>query len=496
MAFRAQLTNGSIDVDGDILPGVTVGDSEIVVAASPLTIPERYVYTSGSEVQVAERVGDLDASLVASPEGVSQLLTLGVIANPGSALDGVFRLTSGDVVTVSGSPSGVETTTSNEYRWNSASSRNDEEPSTTRLRELIAHATDEQVRAGGGDAALMLSSGKDSVALAVALADSGNQQVPCFTFTAHGGDREHLYAAQLCKRLGLTHHAVSPDDPAAMKAALMRFFEESSQPTADLSIIPSMMIAERVGYGTGGLMDGTGNDPYMGWMPTGRNRLKWNLRVRNRKVATAINRRLPIDSGLNYFTRSPHGTLITLRLFRPHDLTRFYPEAVDPDDVWYGLPAVNDDVAWGSEVMRLQVECRSLPKVLRTAEAAHLTAILPFRDEAVADYYLNLPEASRIDRNEGTNKVLIRQMLAEAIQYDEAAVGANWFNFDGQRFLLEHAEWVRDEILGCALWSADIEAFLGRLMKQLPRRGLLHHALHALFIVSGWHNHSRYVTHK
>ena len=374
-------------------------------------------------------------------------------------------------------------------------SRNDEEPSTTRLRELIARATDEGIKAVGGDAALMLSSGKDSVALAVALADTGNTQVECFTFASDTDDTEHLYAAQLCKRLGLTHHTVTPDDDALTRSVLMRFFEESSQPTGDLSITASMLIAERYGYGRGGLMDGIGNDPYMGSIPTGRNRLKWNLRVRNRKLSGIINRRIPVDSGINYFTRSRHGTLASLRMFRSHDIQRFYPEAIDSDDVWYGLDPMegSDPVAWSSDVRRLLVDGRTLAKALRTAEAADLTSIVPYRDEAVAEYYLHLPEASRLDRKTGTNKVLLRQMLSEAIGYDEAEVGANWFSFDGQRFLLENASWVRDEILGCSLWGSEMEAMLDEWMAALPERGLLHHSLHALFNVSGWHNHSRYV---
>ncbi len=85
-------------------------------------------------------------------------------------------------------------------------------------------------------------------------------------------------------------------------------------------------------------------------------------------------------------------------------------------------------------------------------------------------------------------------VLSETIGYDETEVGANWFRFDAARFLTDHRDWVLDEIIGCELWSPDIEPLVTGWMDRLPGRERLDHALHALFVVSGWHNHSRHLT--
>ena len=74
-------------------------------------------------------------------------------------------------------------------------------------------------------------------------------------------------------------------------------------------------------------------------------------------------------------------------------------------------------------------------------------------------------------------------------------MGTGYFDFDGQRFLLDHADLVRDEVLGCALWGRDIEPLFTEWMAALPDRKMLYHSLHALFMVSGWHNHSRHLSH-
>jgi hypothetical protein len=237
----------------------------------------------------------------------------------------------------------------------------------------------------------------------------------------------------------------------------------------------------------------------MGWIGLGTDKVKGALRVRNRSASTAIRRRLPLDSPLNYFTRSSLGVTLPQRLLRPHELEGLLGvDAAELDNRWYELSDYDDGediLAWNAAVpVRLDEAGRTTPKVKLVARAAGMAPLMPFLDAAVSDYYFNLPEPYRYDRSSGTNKVLLRRMLAEAVGYDSAAVGAKWFAFDGQRFLLDHADWVRDEVLGCDLWDRTIEPMFARWMQALPKRPLLFHSLHALFIVSGWYNHSRHLT--
>ncbi|MFC2153622.1 asparagine synthase-related protein [Actinomycetota bacterium] len=507
MPYEARSTgNGFVVDDGSDALGVTSDERTVTVTGSRLNVPERYVHISDDTVRVASTIGELHDSLAAagipveaSPYGLSQMLTHGLVASPDSVYEGVYRIASGDQIEATARNGRIEVDLSHHFEWCYSKSRQDQAPDTARFMSLLADATDRQVRAAGGQGVLCLSSGKDSVAVAVALAQSGNTQVPCVTYIAHEQDTEYLYARDLCERLGLEHHtATMPDDPRIVRDLVTRLFEQGSAPTTDLSIIPSMLLAQQAGFDSGAaLLDGTGNDLYAGWLPGRQDRLKRQLRIRNRTLMRAIRSRLPLDSRWNYLTRSALGTQLTLRLFRQEDLPRFYPDAVDVDDRYFELSEPEDDIfEWYCNVVtRVDDTSRTIPKVLLTAEAAGLTGAMPFLDEQVAEYWFNLPETDRVDRTTWGKKLFLKKALKDAIGYDDAAVGTGYFDFDGQRFLLDHADFVRDEVLGCALWGNEIEPLFNEWMDALPDRKMLYHSLHALFIVSGWHNHSRHLSH-
>jgi len=139
---------------------------------------------------------------------------------------------------------------------------------------------------------------------------------------------------------------------------------------------------------------------------------------------------------------------------------------------------------------------RTNPKIHLAAHARGLKPLLPFCNEGIADYYFNLPEANRFDRSSGTNKLLLRQLLHDSIGYDPSEVGTNHFQFEGSAFLLSQEQFVRDEILSCALWLPEVEPMLDGWLKALPKRPFLYHSLLALFMLSGWHNHCVFLDHR
>ena len=355
MPYEARSTgNGFVVDDGSDAPGVTSDKYTVTVTGSRLNVPERYVHVSDDTVRVASTIGGT-AQLTRSRTDSRRSVSLRAVpaAHPRRRRLprlGVRRCVPDRLpVTSSTRPSGTlasKSTSSHHFEWCFSKSRQDQEPDTARFMSLLADATDRQVNAAGGQGVLCLSSGKDSVAVAVALAQSGNTQVPCVTYIAHEGDTEYLYARDLCERLGLEHHtATMPDDPRIVRDLVTRLFEQGSAPTTDLSIIPSMLLAQQAGFDSGAaLLDGTGNDLYGGWLPGRQDRLKRQLRIRNRTLMRAMRSRLPLDSRWNYLTRSALGTQLTLRLFRQEDLTRFYPDAVDVDDRFFELSAPEDDI--------------------------------------------------------------------------------------------------------------------------------------------------------
>ena len=146
-----------------------------------------------------------------------------------------------------------------------------------------------------------------------------------------------------------------------------------------------------------------------------------------------------------------------------------------------------------SPVIRHVDQAAIILKVRLAAESRGLNVVLPFCDRDVIDYCFNLPERDRFDRSSGTNKLLLRTMLKRYLDYDAETIGKRWFAFDGARFLLDHRDFVLDEITGCGLWNARISELAEKWMRRLEHRHFMYHALLPLFMLSGWHNHSRFI---
>ncbi|MDX2466355.1 MAG: asparagine synthase-related protein, partial [Acidimicrobiia bacterium] len=137
---------------------------------------------------------------------------------------------------------------------------------------------------------------------------------------------------------------------------------------------------------------------------------------------------------------------------------------------------------------------RSNDKVRFVAPAFGLEPLLPFCDWDLADYYFNLPEGSRYNAKTGVNKVLLRELLDQRIRYSESGVGDGYFEFDGAGFVMANQAFVREEILECGLWDPEAEAIVDAWLEALPQRPFLFHVLVPMFLLSGWYNHSRYLT--
>jgi hypothetical protein len=72
-------------------------------------------------------------------------------------------------------------------------------------------------------------------------------------------------------------------------------------------------------------------------------------------------------------------------------------------------------------------------------------------------------------------------------------VGDGYFKFDGARFMVENAAFVREEIESCPLWRPEGRSLIDAWLTASVRRPFLWHALLPLFMISGWYNHSRFV---
>ena len=134
-----------------------------------------------------------------------------------------------------------------------------------------------------------------------------------------------------------------------------------------------------------------------------------------------------------------------------------------------------------------------MQKQVLAASAIGMGASLPWADHAVADYYFNLPQEARYTAKPAKNKLLLRKMLLRYLDYDADAIGKHYFSFDGAGFIQRNMEFVRSEIDDCSLWDEQGLGTVHSWLDQIGSRPLLYHSLLTVFMVSGWHNHSRFL---
>ncbi len=431
-----------------------------------------------------------------SPESLSFFLHDGQVPFPRTLYDGVFALTIGDRGLVKAEGGSLEVTFSLEFPYFSTLSREDQEPDPDRLLTVLAQATEDML-AGEENALLLLSAGKDSTALALALAEAGRTDVTCVTYAGEGDD-EYVFAADVCRRLGLPHRTVSMDTPGAdVRAILERFFTESPLPAGDLAQVPTVLAMLGETGDIGAVVEGTGNDVTFGYVPRPKDRLAARFAIGRWNWVDGLKALLPPGSQLNYLLRDP------VEINWPGLRVRFRETRGLFDD------ALNTSRHWRAVRRRLGaidvVDARGLlrgrhfeigsqkDKIGLAARAFGGRAVHPYQDPRVIDYYFNLPQESRYDREHLVNKVLLRELLRAKLGYDEHAVGSRGFTFDGAAFVRRNREFIRDELFSCALFDRAAVEKLTRGIDDVGRGPYVWHHIVGIFQFAAWHNHSRYL---
>lgn len=436
--------------------------------------------------------------LTLSPNAISSLLNDGVVPLPGSIFREMSVLGIGDQISYKHQKGKWQCTRQEiSFPYFANHSREDQVPDSTRLMERLTRAVSQSLD-GISSPLLMLSAGKDSTAIALALAKIGRRDVRCLTFAAGTEKDEDDYARSLCQQLGLKHARIEiPIGRPLDDHILIRYFEHAPFPCVDECQIPYVYALHCSGNADA-VLDGSGNDVYMGHVPSRNDRRRDRLRIRNRRLTQALERWVPFGTRFDQLLRDPVEHCFVQGLFRRHEIRRIYHEAVFPDefkeellnayhtlDVFdYRALVRGRHYDQGSCALKAQMAC----------QAFGAKCLLPWCDADVIDYYFNLPQQQRFDKHTFTNKVLLRDMLRHEIDYPEQSLGKRYFQFDRASFFASNQRLVYDEILQCTYWNrAESERLLGRIYQRLPRNPRVGVALNSWFLLSGWLNHNRWL---
>lgn len=421
------------------------------------------------------------------PVGVSEFLHHGFVFAPRTVRKDILELGEGDRLVVS---DGYGYGATCEWPWLGSRSRQDEVASTARLLDLLVQAVRRSVETG--PATLMLSSGKDSVALALACREAGVAGLRAVTFESDaGGEGED--AAAFAARLGIEHRTVTlPTDPSRVEDALTAYFERASIPCGDPTLVPYLLACSELELREGEfVIDGLGNDSWMGYPPSraearGAARSdRWFARLRPLRGWFG-----PESPGSAALRNRAEWNFFGGRWLRYTESAAFFADAVDTtrelERTCRGL-ATLDDIDFRSLLRGRHFDQNATTQKARTAgETFGLRPAFPYMDPDLAGYYFHLPEADRFDRASSTNKVLLRRMLRERLDYDDTRLGKRVFEFDGAGFLQTHRQYVLREITGCPLWNDRVGPLVQGLIDRPKALRKTWPSLLALFQLSGW----------
>jgi asparagine synthetase B (glutamine-hydrolysing) len=424
------------------------------------------------------------------PAGCQFLLAYGLVPPPYTVYANVYQLGVGDRLIVD--PDGGEARFTVDYPYFDESSRGDGRYDAGCLRKLLGDAVARAVPADE-PALLMQSAGKDSAGLLLGIAEAGLDNVRAVTYDAAYLEQEASPAKELARHFGVPHSVVATD-PAAEIDAFLRFAERSPAVCADVTLFPYLLALEQSGVERGVVVDGLGNDGYMGYVEPRRDA---TLRVvaSARRFPRLWGRFEPPDAGarLAYVWKTmqmyPAERCLAGSRLAPSTVRRLIPSETlflrhfaAVDRKWRHRSPVD----FRSFVRgRIFDGAMTIPKGRLAAASVGARAVYPYCDAELIDFYFHLPRADRYDESTRTNKTALRRLLAEELGSSPYLDRKGSFRFDVVRFVAVNESRIRAEIERARPLLRDLDRWSGFLFGR--KSNYVHaYELVTLFMFCAW----------
>jgi Asparagine synthase (glutamine-hydrolyzing) len=300
---------------------------------------------------------------------------------------------------------------------------------------------------------LLQSGGKDSTSMAIAAAEA-RPQTTCITYRGGPEEDEIDSARFVARKLGLRHESLVCD-PARAYDRYLAMVPRMPLLTADFAVLSyADLVTEIAANGGDGIIDGLGSDPYFG-VPAHWPQKLLSLLARGVRLPPGV-----FDSrlvGRNFKLCYALGTL------QMDEFERFYPGSRFTDaevDALFGRAIARqsrqrletfraDIVAARSMEARRRVSATILEaaifgKGMYAASALSLRLVYPYCDAKLCDWVFRDVPDERLIGPGGTNKVLVRQHIAQHFGPLPYVTAKGSFRFDlcglaRQRFDQVHA---------------------------------------------------------
>ena len=283
-----------------------------------------------------------------------------------------------------------------------------------KIEDLLTAAVLRSTR-GKGDVLLLLSDGIDSTPLARALAHGGIR-ARCVTY-ATSGSQTHEFAASIATKYG--HEHVLVDVLKLRLEKLLAVFRDLTFPTVDFgSLGYAHLVTEGLSSPTTVVLDGSGNDRYMG---PGVSRLD--------RFLHPVRRSTGVDPYLSLKRKSLTPAYVAYNLFS--DVDRPSPAHEGPlkallMSMYESRSRYLNALDTRSDLFTRRISAHQYNNNGRVFDLAGLLRVrFPWSDEHLRDYFFHAEEK----RRDGASKVFLRRFLDDTENYSERIRGKRGFVF-------------------------------------------------------------------
>ena len=327
-------------------------------------------------------------------------------------------------------------------------------PSVSFLKSLISNSFSHLINEKR-NIFVMQSAGKDSTAMLIGLHEKGIKNVHCVTYEANFRDSESIISKEIAENLGFKHSTLYPDYEKEFDA-LIDYQKNAINITGDFSMLPYISANKYIFDKNSLVIDGLGNDLYMGYVSNFLERsimklsIPWLNKYEPSKFTNSEIINYAISSIFMYpFERLIPGTRLSVSeiellldsSYTHKNLSYFKKkyENLDKDDFRAAIRARFCD----SSMFQMKAEL--------TTNSFGNEIYFPFSNKDLVDYYFNLPLEHRYDKINGVNKKLLRDLLNKSVSNDDFFKKKSGFRYDMKGFINFNRERVIEEVAACDL---------------------------------------------
>ena len=481
-----------------------------------------YLAKSGSEIYYSTsltcllNIDEVEKPLTISKKSLSFLLQCGVVPPPKTIYEDIFVLSIGDQLICSraresdkkGSKSANRIAIEFVYKFPftnkpvySGCGGNDK-PDINFLLELLANATLDEID-HSLPSTIFHSAGKDSNMIALALAEAGKQKdFVSLTYAAKGKANEETIVKELSEKMGFEHLSVSVPDTLndSHYESLLHYFEHLPLPSTDNATLLYPLLNHLLMFDRANVVDGMGGDIHIGHIPERKEYQRQKMSYFSH-WCLAFTEMFPSESRLQVLSRS-RAECTGMSGFSVKESFQLTEYLFDCKAFWGDYSRKN----WHIEYPEFRAMVRGgvvdvevfTRKVRNAGDVYGWNVILPWANQAVAEWAANISPSLLYDTKSFKNKLILRQLLLERLNLDSDNLGKMAFEFGYSGVIASIYKKVEDEILRCQYWNKGISrTLLKRLVdssKKNNSSGFVSKKLiHRLFVISAWLNHCRYL---